>query len=57
MRLFLCILGFMVVSCAHEAKASLTCGGFAGYGCPEGYWCKFPSEKPLVDGFGVCVKQ
>ncbi|KAG8708008.1 hypothetical protein FRC08_000159 [Ceratobasidium sp. 394] len=33
------------------------CGGFAGFPCNKGLYCKLPEDKHMADAAGICVKK
>ncbi|MFA6330055.1 MAG: hypothetical protein WCX64_05240, partial [Candidatus Micrarchaeia archaeon] len=45
-------------SCIQVCGQECECGGFAGFGCPEGYACMdyFPNNE-TPDAMGVCRKR
>lgn len=53
--------GFMNISCvSSEAPSDDTgvCGGLAGKGCPDGYFCELPAGQcGAADLEGVCTEQ
>ncbi len=53
--------GFMTVSCVTDEGPSNdtnVCGGTAGKGCPDGFFCELPTGQcGAVDLKGVCIEQ
>jgi hypothetical protein len=45
--------GKPAVACPALCEQLCECGGFAGFGCPEGYRCQMPSG--IADALGYCV--
>ncbi len=43
------------VSIDHRGECAQVCGGFPGYPCPEGFFCKTPDGQCCCDFFGTCT--
>ena len=43
------------VRVAHHGECGQKCGGFAGFPCPEGLFCKLPDGECCCDFFGTCT--
>lgn len=41
------------VACTMQCEQLCECGGIAGFGCPEGYYCNLP-ESGIMDALGYC---
>jgi hypothetical protein len=57
-RLFMIFSSTLILAIVADTSTpeeNITCGGFAGVHCPEGYYCNYP-EPNFPDAQGICKK-